>query len=91
MNLGHATCAISNLPIMDNQEVVMFVIVQNNKKSENIQNNYLYEVCPLPFYSQYSKGTIKNHGGLGLEIVTNTLKKELYESASVKKENFNIM
>ncbi len=100
MGCWNETCAVSNLHILNQQEVAMFLLVENIEKRSFCYNNALYDFIPLPFYGKYNDyGAAQECNGFGLSILLNQLKNNLveyeqgentYHDISVKRDKFNI-
>jgi|688.fasta_scaffold33477_17 hypothetical protein len=94
------SCAISNLHIKDQDDVVVFALLKNKDELNNfIYNNSLYSVCPLPFYATYNDyGACINEHGAGFDPFMKLLTQRMvefeigdnkYHDIEVKKEGFN--
>lgn len=99
MGCWNQTCAISNLHILNKQDVVIFPLIRQNHKYEpDLCNpNSFYQFTSLPFYAKYDEyGGADNCHGVGLDIILDNLKEKLvekidsYTETDVTKENFNI-
>lgn len=101
MGCWFETCGISNLPIKDGQEVVVFVLTRNDSAYEKVfcYSNTLYSVLPIPFYAKYDDyGSAYDCSGVGLDIVMDTIKNKLVEKEvgdnsvhdiEIKRNEFN--
>ena len=54
MGSWNATCAVSNLHITAGQDVVVFMLLKNNREKTFCYGNALYDVCPVAFYGKYN-------------------------------------
>jgi hypothetical protein len=100
MGSWNSTCAVSNLHIQSGQEVAVFMLLQTpGTPSDMCYNDSLYSFCPVPFYGvNDSYGGVEDCSGMGLDVVINAIKENLYEmevgenkyhDIAVKKEGFN--
>jgi hypothetical protein len=102
MGCWNKTCMVSNLHITAGQEVVVFLL-----KEENRNNNYDYcyinsyfVPCLLPFYGKYNDyGSVENCHGEGLNLLIEKVRENLveleqgeneYHDIPAKKETFDI-
>lgn len=101
MGSWNSTCAVSNLHIKAGQEVAVFMLLQNPGKPHDMcDNDSLYTFCPVPFYGKNdSYGAVEDCHGMGLEVVINAMKENLYEmevgenqyhDIAVKKKGFDV-
>lgn len=104
MGCWNQTCVVSNLPICDNDPVVVFLLEQRNQqnltKSNFCYSNALYNPVPMIFYGKYNDyGTCDENTGLGLKLLLNVIKSKLVEfdvgsntchDIEVKRESFDI-
>ncbi len=102
MGCWNATCAVTGLPIFDDDEVeVLLVKTITGQDSSSFCEPYSYYVpLPLTFSGQYNDyGAVKNCHGVALDIIVESLRKVLtereegeneYHELEVKREDFNI-
>ncbi len=80
MGCFNGTCAVSNLHITSNQDVVVFMLLENKNKKTFCYTNALYDVSPVPFYGQYNDyGAVEGCEGFGLNLVVEAIRSQLYE------------
>lgn len=100
MGSWNHTCAVSNLHVHAGQEVVVFMLAENQRKKTFCYNNALYDLCPIPFYGKYNDyGAVEDCEGFGMTVVVEAIREQLYEfgqgpneyhDCEVRKESFNI-
>lgn len=100
MGSWNGTCAISNLHITYNTDVVVFILLENKEKKSFNSVNAIYSPCLIPFYARYDDyGSVEDYHGFGLDLVVNEIKSRLYEFGQgpnpyhdipVKKQDFDI-
>lgn len=100
MGSWNHTCAVSNLHIHAGQEVVVFMLAENQRKKTFCYNNALYDFCPIPFYGEYDDyGGVNKCSGFGLNVVVEAIREQLYEvgqgpneyhDCEVRKDGFDI-
>jgi hypothetical protein len=102
MGCWNGTCAISNLHITAGQDVMVLLLLKNDKESGDgfCYSNALYDVCPVPFYGKYDDyGGVEDPEGFGLNLVVKAMRQQLYEfgegpneyhDCEVKRATFDI-
>lgn len=101
MGCWNQTCVISNLHITANQEVAIFLLVENHhKEAEFYYANAVNNLCPFPFYGEYDDyGAAENCHGIMLDRVVEAVKSQLvefdlgenqYHDIPVKRDGFDI-
>ena len=101
MGCWNQTCVVSNLHITYNQEVAIFLLVQNHHESVGFHYpDVLNKLCPFPFYGKYNDyGAAEDCHGLMLDQVVAAVKSQLvefdlgeneYHDIAVKRDGFNI-
>jgi hypothetical protein len=100
MGCWNGTCAVSNLHVKYGQDVVVFLLAQNQQERTFCYGNALYDVCPVPFYGIYNDyGAVEKCHGFGMNIVVEALRSQLYEfgqgpnqyhDCEVRKDKFDI-
>lgn len=99
MGCWNKTCALSNLHIHAGDPVYVFIIEENTIGKDHCYSSHLYRPVLVPFHSHYDDyGTGENSTGIGLQVIIDSLKKNLIEmevgensfhDIAVKKEDFN--
>lgn len=80
MGCWNGTCMISNLHVTYGQEVVVYMLAENGRSSDYYNNNFYYDVCPIPFYGEYNDyGAVENCHGTGMNVVVEAIRSQLYE------------
>lgn len=100
MGCWNGTCAISNLHIFDNQDVMVLMLAKNKKEGSLCYSQAHYQLLPIPFYGQYNDyGAVTKCHGIFLEGLVKKIKKNLFEmevgtneyhDIAAKKDEFNI-
>jgi len=81
MGCWNNTCAISRLPILCGDEVVVLFLVRNNNIPERLSSPHSYH-CPLPFYVEgtYNDyGAVENEHGVMLEPILEFFRNNIKE------------
>lgn len=92
MGCWNQTCGISNLHILEGQEVVVFAMVENNTSDNNLcyATGY-YSPIMMPFYSKYGGyGGGEDSSGVGLSLVMQMIKDHLVELPVGENESHDI-
>lgn len=81
MGCWNGTCAISNLHITAGQDVMVLLLLKNDRTGDGFcYSNALYNICPVPFYGKYDDyGSAEDCEGFGLNLVLEALRQQLYE------------
>ncbi len=80
MGSWNGTCAVSGLHVRSDQDVTVFMLLENKEKGSFCYGNALYDLCPIPFYGKYNDyGSVDECNGFGLNLVVNAIKAKLYE------------
>lgn len=82
MGCWNTTCGISGLPIYHGEEVVVFLLVENDLSfmKDFVWSDTYFEPCLLPFYGQYNDyGSVENCSGAGLSVILNALRSKMTE------------
>lgn len=100
MGSWYKTCGISKLHIRDNDEVMVFVLEQNQDQTDRCYSTAFWKPLMLPFYSKYGDyGRGSEDSGACLPYVMAGIKKELaeveagenkYHDIAVKRDKFDI-
>lgn len=100
MGCWNGTCAITNLPVHDNDEVYVFILQQSIKESNYCHPDKFWKLLPFFFEGQYNDyGAADGCHGPLLEHIITSIQKHLHEMEEgentshdipVKKEGFNI-
>lgn len=82
MGYWNKTCGLSNLPIMADEPVYVFVLEKNDPKytTSQCETTWLYKPAMIPFYAEYNDyGAGENCSGIGLDILMNNIRDVLIE------------
>lgn len=100
MGCWNKTCGLSNLHILDNEYVYVFVLEKNMNEDERCYSTSFWKPILLPFYAQYNEyGGGKDSFGVALPIILNAIKyqmvefdvgKNQYHDIEVNKDKFDI-
>ena len=100
MGCFNGVCAVSQLHVTNNQEVAVFMLLENKEHKSLCYGNAMFDVCPIPFFGIYNDhGAVEDCNGFGLPIVLDAIKTRLYEfgegpnsshDIAVNKTNFNL-
>lgn len=99
MGCWNGTCGLSGLPIIEGEEIYVFPIVEGYSNSF-CYATALYSPMIIPFRAKYNDyGAGEDCSGIGLDLIINSLKKDLiemdlgenkYHDIPVKRENFDV-
>lgn len=101
MGCWNKTCALSNLPIYNGEDVYVFVLQESSDydKGSFVHTSYLYHPLLLPFESTYNDyGGGENSFGVTFPLIMNGIRGSLiekevgenpYHDIEVKRDNFN--
>lgn len=100
MGSWNKTCGLSNLPIMANESVYVWVLQRNHNRTSQCETSWLYSPVSLSFMAKYNDyGSGENCTGVGVEILMNAINANLvempqganaYHDIAVAKDNFDI-
>jgi hypothetical protein len=98
MGCWNKTCGLSNLPIHAGEKAYVFVLEPELHQDSHCYATHLYRPCLLPFETEYNDyGGGVNSTGAGLNVVMESIKRELHEmeiganqyhDIAVTKDNF---
>ena len=93
MGCWNTTCGISGLPIHAGEEVVVFLLTQNQYSfmEEFVYNDTYFKPCLLPFYGNYNDyGDVEDCYGKGIPVLLEALKAKLVEMEVGENEYHDI-
>lgn len=101
MGCWNKTCGLSNLHIHAGEKVYTFILEKTSSAigDDHCYSTHLYRPILIPFYSEYDDyGSGENNHGIGLNVIIESIKKQLieqevgeneYHDISVKKDTFD--